>query len=99
MTLGEKFSPIFEEIHNALWEHEARFPGEPFKFTTKGFRGGVKIFMSVLLDAIWAKQEIDEVPQGEREKQVYEAGEKIRKLVKQYTGIDTFDLYERPTEN
>ncbi len=93
-TIGQKISPILQEIEETLWEFEANRPGIKPEFTILGFRGAIKIFTSVLLEKIWQKQETNLITQEERQKLAQEAGEVIRELVKKYTGIDSHNLYK-----
>ena len=92
-TLGQKLSPILEEIEDTLWEKEAHHP-EPLLFTEKGQRAGIKIFMTVMLDMLWEHQNKTNVPQEKRVQQANEVGLGINLLVKQYTGVDTKALYK-----
>lgn len=85
-TLGQRLSPILGEIEDTLLEHEADQRGKP-GFTDEGFRAGIKIFASVLLDKAWEHGQLQKAD-GET------IGQAIRLLVKQYTGIDTHKIYE-----
>jgi hypothetical protein len=91
--LGEKLSPILEEIEYTLWEFEANGGLKP-NYTTEGFRAGIKIFMSVLMDKIWELQQDESISIDERINMAQKAGEDVRNLVKTYTNIDTHSLYE-----
>ena len=92
LTIGQKISPILNEIESALWEFEA-YDGSKPDYTIEGFRGGIKIFMSVLMDKIWELQVDEKITMEDRIKMVEKAGNDVRKLVKIYTDIDTHDLY------
>ena len=50
--IGEKLSPILEEMEGTLLEFEAEELGQPL-YTEGGFRAAVKIFMSVVMDSLW----------------------------------------------
>ncbi len=93
-TLGQKLSPILVEIEDTLWEKEANAP-EPLLFTEEGRRAGIKIFMAVLLDMLWEHQNKTGVPQEKRVTQAEEVGSGVSLLVKQYTGVDTKELYKK----
>jgi hypothetical protein len=93
-TLGQKISPVLNEIEDALWDKEFNLPNQPHKYTTEGFRSSIKIFMSAILDKMWDYQNKKKVPQKVKEKQARKAGKEIRKFIKQYTGIDSHDLYK-----
>ncbi len=90
--IGTKISPILEEIEDTLLEFEANVGMKP-NFTDDGFRAGIKIFSSVLMDKIWELQEDENISIEDRIKMVQKVGEDIRKLVKTYTDIDTHKLY------
>jgi len=91
--LGKKLSPILEELEDTLLEFEVEFGYKP-EYTIEGFRGAIKIFMSVILDKMWELQDWDKLAQEDREKMATKCGEDLRKFVKTYTDIDTFDLYK-----
>lgn len=93
-SIGTKFSPILVEIEEALWDFEYAHPGKQFNFSVFGFRAAIKIFMATFLGEIWKKQAKELMPQAEREKMAQEAGQAIRMLIKQYTDIDSHDLYK-----
>lgn len=92
VVIGKKISPVLVEIETALLEFEAAVPMKP-EFTQAGFRAAVKIFQSVLLDRIWELQQKENMPRRDRINMVEQAGKDIRKLIKTYADIETFDLY------
>jgi hypothetical protein len=87
--IGERLSPILLEIENTLLESFGVKPN----FNKEGFRAAVFIFQSVLMDAMFALQESENMGLEEREKMAETCGVEIRKLVKNFTNIDTHDLY------
>jgi hypothetical protein len=91
--IGKKISPVLVEIEEALLDFEVADGGKP-NYTKEGFRSATKIFMSVLMDKMYEKQAEELISEKDRLKMAEEAGGAIRKLVKFYTGIDTFDLYK-----
>ena len=91
--IGEKLSPILEEIEGTLFEFEAEDLGQPL-YTEGGFRAAVKIFMSVVMDRLWNMQELTDMTLDERLDMTEEAGLDIKKLIMKYTGIDTHTLYK-----
>jgi hypothetical protein len=50
--------------------------------------------MSVLMDKMWRLQEEENIPLNVRMDMAQQAGNEIRELVKKYTNIDTFDLFD-----
>ena len=91
--IGEKISPILTEIEDTLWEFEANVGSQP-QYTIEGFRAGIKIFMSVIMDKMWNLQENETLTMEDRIKMVEKVGQDVRKLVKTFTDIDTHDLYK-----
>ena len=92
--IGKKLSPVLEEIEFTLLEYEANIGIQP-EFTDEGFRAGIKIFSSVVLDRIWNLQESEELSMDDRIKMAESFGNKIREIVKTYTNIDTRQLYNK----
>lgn len=92
-TIGQRLSPILEEIEGVLIEHAACRGSKP-DFTDTGFRAGVKIFMDVMLDKLFEVQQVEGRTQEEVEKEATLMGYSIRALILQYTKIDTHDLYK-----
>ena len=92
-SIGEKLSPILEEIEATLLEYEEQELGQPL-YTEAGFRAAVKIFMSVVMDSLWNMQELTDMTLDERLDMAEEAGLDIKKLIMKYTGIDTHTLYK-----
>jgi len=92
--IGKKLSPILSEIEDTLWEFELNSRIKP-EYTIDGFRAGIKIFMSVLMDKIWELQSDEKMDIQDRINMVEKVGQDVRKLVKTYTDIDTHDLYKK----
>jgi hypothetical protein len=92
--IGKKLSPVLEEIELTLLEYEANIGIQP-EFTDEGFRAGIKIFSSVMLDRIWNLQESEELSMDDRIKMAESFGNKIKEIVKTYTNIDTRQLYNK----
>ena len=91
--IGEKLSPILEEIEGTLFEFEAEELGQPL-YTEAGFRAAVKIFLSVIMDEMWDLQVDIGMSMEDRLVMAEEAGLDIKKLIMKYTGIDTHTLYK-----
>ena len=92
-TIGQRISPILNEIEDTLWEHESRYNTCP-EFTDEGFRSAMKIFMATLMDKMWRLQEAENMPFGTRVDMAQRAGEAIREIEKTYTDIDTHNIYK-----
>lgn len=91
--IGKKISPILSEIEDTLWEFEVNIGSQP-QYTIDGFRAGIKIFMSVLMDKMWDLQQNETLTMEDRIKMVEKLGQEVRTIVKTYTDIDTHDLYK-----
>jgi len=91
--IGKKISPILEELEDTLWDYEARGGGKP-EYTIEGFRGAIKIFMSVMMDKMWELQCNEKMTIEDKSNMVIKLGNEVRDLVKIYTDIDTFELYK-----
>ncbi len=89
-TLGQKLSPILEEIQDVLLEYYEIKPN----FTNEGFIAGIYIFQSILLDKMWELQSKENMSQETREDMATKCGTEIRDLVKKYCNIDTHELYK-----
>lgn len=96
-TFGEKLSPVLKEIEDAIWEQEINFEGEPPHYTNDGFRAAVKIFMSAMTDKLWANDTLLGCPIEYMGRHAEALGNDIRRLVKEYTNIDTHNLYKHKT--
>lgn len=93
-TIGQKISPILEEIEAVLWEFET-YNGSKPEYTEAGFRAATKIFMSVIMDKMWELQQSENITLQDRANMAQKAGEAVRGFVKTYTDIDTHELYRK----
>lgn len=91
--IGEKLSPVLEEIENALWDFEFDYPHIKPEYTTEGFRAACKIFMSAMMDKSFENMQVKGISQLEAELEAQQLGQELRQLVLEHTGIDTVDLY------
>lgn len=91
-TIGEKLSPVLNEIEQTLWEYEA-WGGEQPHYTDEGFRAAVKIFMSALMDRMYSLQDKEDLVLQDRGAMAESLGRQVRLLVKTYCDIDTHELY------
>lgn len=91
--IGEKLSPVLEEIENGLWDFEFDYPHIKHEYTTEGFRATCKIFMSAITDKMYENMLVKGISQQEAELEAQQLGQEVRQLVLEHTGIDTIDLY------
>jgi uncharacterized protein YutE (UPF0331/DUF86 family) len=92
--IGEKLSPVLNEIEQALWEFEFNFPGTQPDYSEDGFRSALKIVMSAMMDKMWDLQQKEGIDMKIREAMAIKCGEDFRNLVRKYTNIDPHDLYK-----
>lgn len=92
--IGKQLSPILVDIEQRLWEFEFDTPDQP-EYTDEAFRAVCKIFMSVLMDKMWNLQEKEGIEIEDRIMMAVKAGKDLSNLVKTYTDIDTYKMYER----
>lgn len=88
MTLGEKLSPILEEIQDTLLENYERKP----EFTMDGFKAALYIFQSALVDKMYSLQTTEDIPSDIKIDMAIKLGGELRDLVKTYCNIDTHEL-------
>lgn len=91
--LKENVSLRLKEIEEFIFEHETT-NGSKIDYDIETFRAATKIFMSILMTKAWELQEEEEMDFEDRINMVTKTGQDLRKLVKTYTGIDTYDLYK-----
>jgi len=93
-TLGEWLKPSLLQIEDAIWSFEMFAENTPPQYTNEGFRAIMKLFMSAMMDKIWALQEGEGMEMEDRVAMVEKCGQEVRALVKTFTNIDTQKLYE-----
>jgi len=89
MPLGTQFSPILEEIADALLENYETKP----EFTLEGFKAALYIFQSALMDKMYTLQTTEDIPNEIKMDMALKLGGDLRDLVKTYCNIDTHELY------
>ena len=90
MSLGKSLSSILSEIEDTLLENNGIKPN----FTNEGFRAGIYIFKSVVLDKMFELQNDENISIEIRSDMAKKCGEEIRGLIKKYCNIDTHELYK-----
>jgi len=90
--IGQKLSPILEEIELTILEHDANVETKP-GYTGAGFRAGIKIFMSVMMDKLWEQQDKQKTEIHHRANEAFDMGMELRDIILKYTGVDTHKLY------
>lgn len=90
---GKLISPVLAEIHDSLWEIDARESNEPYNYTEDAIRSALKITMSVSMDRLWKNQEEANTPMEDRSLQAELLGLDLKQLFEKHLGIDTHKLY------
>ncbi|MFA6315533.1 MAG: hypothetical protein WC648_04165 [Candidatus Paceibacterota bacterium] len=91
-TLSEILHINLVDIENALWSHQADKKGM-INFTQASFRAACKIFLTVMTEKIFEKQDKTNMPLEERLKEGENFGDELRQLILKYTFVDTKKLY------
>ena len=89
------YGEILIEIEIGLWEHNIRIDqgiALPYKYTDKEFRACLKIFTEALLWKLWSH--FEKSSQRDKIDAANNLGEKLRSLIKEYTGVNAHKLYE-----
>lgn len=97
-AFGEKLAPILKDIETAIWEHNANFEGERPLYPDEAMRSAACIFIDVLIDRMFAKQEKDGKPLKAREQEVTSVGRMLYETIKTCTGLDLHELQRRLIE-
>ncbi len=92
-SIGQKLSPILNEISEALWEFDAQELGSP-RFEDEDLASATKIFTSVMLDKLWALSESEGLDLETAGAMAEKLGHELRHLIKVYTGLDSHDFYK-----
>jgi len=90
--IGKKLSPILEELELAIIEFDVH--GIKPEYDKNALRAASKIFIHVLLDEMYNLQNSENIDHIDRCNMATKAGEDLRKLIKVYTGKDSFDFYK-----
>ena len=92
-TFGEKLSPVLVEIETAIWEHDA-MDGDAPQYTNDGFRAACEIFISAISDRMFANDAALGCSLEYMAEHAKIVGNEIRRLVREHTNIDTYNLYK-----
>ena len=93
MEIKITLSDVFAKTENVLLDYAIL--GRKLNITEEGFRACVFIFSQAMMDRMWDLQQEEKMDIKDRCNMAKAVGEDIRKLVKIYTNLDTFDLYEK----
>jgi len=93
-TIGQQFTPILEEIESALWEFEYAMPNSRPVYDGTALRSASKIFMSALMDKMWAKQDEYDMPQKQRCEMATYFGNALHELIRDATDLNSKKFYE-----
>jgi len=93
MSIGEKIDPILNEINDVLWEFDTYVEEKP-NYPLSSLNYATKIFSSVIMDKIMDLKLKENIPFIDVCNMAENAGKDIRKLIKIYTDIDTYDFFK-----
>lgn len=91
-TFGEKFSAPLHAISVCIWERKANMPNDKPCYTDEGFEAAVNLFFDVILDRMYDYQERLGLLGPLREKMAVDCGNDVRRIILQYTDVDTRKL-------
>ena len=89
--MNNPYKEIIMELEAGLWEHDYRvseFNVPPYDYDDETFRACIKLFMSAMLKKMW------DAGKATPEK-AEQCGIFIREFIRDYTGIDTHNLYKK----
>ena len=90
-TLAQELEPIFHEIQGCLLDRT--IAQQPYMhYSDDAFESIIYIFTDVLMSRIWELQEKKNMPMGDRLRDVEFAGYEVRSLIKELTGVVTYEL-------
>lgn len=92
---GEQISPVLKEIHDALWEIDARHLQEAYEYSPDALPSASKIFMSVCMDRLWLNQNKNDVSLEDRLTQAEKMGEDLRQFMIKHLNVDPTEFYEK----
>ncbi len=92
MTIGEKISPILQEICYTLLEYDASPKAGKYGFDNMDLFAATKIFASCILDKMYELQLKEKMSMENASDMAVKLGNEIRNLVKIYTDIDLHEL-------
>lgn len=87
--IGEKLSPILSELRELCWEHQYRYPGVKPGFSDEDLLAAVKIFSFIFTEKLHNYCMDKNLAKKDTLFLSGEAGQQIKNLVKNFTGIDT----------
>ncbi len=91
------YSEILQEIEAAFWDQDVRVDegiARPYTYDDDTFRACVKIFMSALMWKLWEEQERLELNIDKRSNEAVSVGNELYTFIKNWTGINTKELYK-----
>jgi len=90
------YGDVLIEIETGLWEHHQRVEegiAEPYSYNRDHFKAALKIFLEAILWMDWGKMEVKDI--DEKVEAAEKLGEQLIKLVLEFTGLDTRELYQQ----
>lgn len=88
--IGKKLTPILNELEACIIEHKGIKPN----YDSSALRSASQIFIDVVMDNMFDLQEAENIPLEERSAMALKCGGEIRKLLKTYCNVDSYDFYK-----
>ena len=92
MTIGQKLTPILLELETTIIEFDAT--QQKPNYDKNALRAATKIFYHVLLDEMYNMQDREKMPLEDRINMATSSGNYFHKLIKTYTGQDSYEFYK-----
>ena len=95
MSRENPYGDILVEIETGLWEHHNRVDegiAEPYSYTDEQFKACFKIFMDAMMWKMWVHMEKESLE--DKCHSASKLGEELREIILEFTGIDTYKLYD-----
>jgi hypothetical protein len=88
--IGKNLTPILNELEATILE----FKGNKPNYGDSALRSASQIFIDVVMDKMFDLQESENIPLEERSVMAKKCGLEIRKLLKTYCNVDSYDFYK-----
>ncbi len=92
--IGEKITPILEELEMTILENQINLPNLPPNYPTEALPAACVILSSVIMDKMWILQKNEKMTDKNRLEMAQYVGTELRKLIKVATGIDTHKIFK-----
>jgi hypothetical protein len=88
LKMKNPYEPILEELSLSFLS----IAGTKLDYHDKSLFNATLIMQEVLMSKMYDLQEEEQIPMQQRAEMATKCGEELRKLIKTYTGLDTYKL-------